>query len=204
MPSNENNTLWFQRSLNKQAANKARSAIAATGRALPCVVTAVFGSLVTVSFQVQSNNPYTLPELTLPKAESQWMRAPTQVGDAGITVPSDTSIGGINGAGAGVAQINVAYGNLSALIFVPVSSSAFPVSPDANKVFVNGPAGAILSDAAQTASVTVSANLVTIKAGSSTWSFAPGALTMASGVIAETHIHGGVQGGPSDTGPPIP
>jgi hypothetical protein len=199
MPSNDNNTLWFQRSLNKQAANQARTAIAATGRALPCVVTAVYGSLVTVSFQVQGAS---LPQLTLPKAESQWMRAPTQIGDTGITVPADTSIGGINGAGSGVAQVNVAYGNLSALIFVPVSSSAFPASPDANKVFVNGPAGAILSDEAQTASVTVSANLVTIKAGGSTWTFAPGAFTMASGVVAETHIHGGVATGSGVTGTP--
>jgi hypothetical protein len=202
MPSNDNNTLWFQRSLNKTAENKARAVIARTGRALPCVVTAIFGSMVTVSFQVQSSSPYSLPELTIPKAESQWMRAPTQIGDAGITVPADTSIGGINGAGAGVAQVNIAYGNLSALIFVPVASSAFPASPNANQAWINGPAGAVLSDEAQTASVTVSANLVTIKAGSSTWTFAPGAFTMASGVVAETHVHGGVAGGSSVTGTP--
>jgi hypothetical protein len=203
MPSNDNNTLWFQRSLNKQSANQARMAIARTGRALPCVVTAVNGSLVTVSFQVQSSQPYTLPQLTLPKAEGPWIRSPTAVGDYGITISADTSIGGINGAGAGVAQVSTNYGNLSSLVWIPVASSAFPAAPNANQAWVNGPAGAILSDEAQTASVTVSANLVTIKAGGSTWTFAPGAFTLSTGIIAESHQHGGVASGSSDTGPPI-
>jgi hypothetical protein len=202
MPSNDNNTLWFQRSLNKQAANQARMAIARTGRALPCIVTAVFGSLVTVSFEVQGTNPYSLPVLTIPKAESQWMRAPTQIGDTGITVPADTSIGGINGAGAGIAQVGVQYGNLSALVFLPVASSAFPASPNANQAWLNGPAGAVLSDEAQTASVTVSANLVTIVAGGKTFTFSSAGFTMSSGVVAESHIHGGVATGSGVTGTP--
>jgi len=197
----DSETLWFQSKLQRTAQAQAELAIEQTGRALPCQVTAVNGSLVTVSFQV--NSGYTLPHLTMPCAYSQWARIPIQVNDPGIVISADTSLAGIT-QGLGVSNLSAEYGNLGSLVFIPVSSKSFPASPNANQTWINGPAGAILSDEAQTASVTVSANLVTIKAGGSTWTFAPGAFTMASGVVAETHLHSGVTGGPSDTGPPVP
>jgi len=166
--------LWIQRNLNTLAATRAAEAIESTGRALPCQVTAVNGSIVTVKFEVTvpyvmpdgTASTYTLPPLTLPKAESQWMRAPTQVGDFGMTVPADTFLGGISGLGAGVADLGVDYGNLTTLVFVPVAAAGFSAAPDPNKAWVNGPAGAVISDTAQTAAVTVAKNLVTIQGGS--------------------------------------
>ena len=204
MARNNDTTLWLQRSLNKQAQNQARMAIQATGRALPCVVTAVNGSTVTVSFEVQSSNPYTLPLLTLPTWGSQWNRIPFQPGDTGITIPADTSIGGISGENAGVAQINVNYGNLSALIFVPVSSTAFSSPPRANIFWGNGPHGARIGDSANAAYVDCNSDTgtVTIHAGGHSWTFAAAGLTMSSGVVAETHIHSGVTTGSGVTGGP--
>ena len=191
--------LWLQQNLNAMATNRALAEIERTGQALPCRVTAVAGSIVTVTFEVQGG-PWTLPPLTLPKAESQWLRAPTQVGDFGLTMPADTYLGGVAGYG-GVADLTVDYGNMSTLVWVPVGSKAFSASPDPNKAWVNGPNGVVLSDTTGAVSVTVDKNMgtVTITASGKTWTFGPLGFTMASGVVAETHVHGGVQAGGSLT-----
>ncbi|MHB2029451.1 MAG: hypothetical protein ACYCPT_11620 [Acidimicrobiales bacterium] len=172
--ANENAaTLWLQSDLNRQALNKALLAIEATGRALPCTVTAVNGSLVTVNFEctypvVQNGSVVdaTLPPLTLPKGESQWLRAPVQVGDVGMTIPADTFLGGISGYGSGVADLGKNYGNLTTLVWVPVAAVSFGAPPDPNKAWINGPAGAVVSDTPQTATMTASKNNVTHQAGS--------------------------------------
>lgn len=160
MSKNNYKILWFQDNLNRTAMNRAADAIQQTGKALPCTVTAVNGSLVTVKFEVtfttysadytkkQTNN--TLPPITIPKAESQWLRSPTQVGDVGLTVPADTFIGGISGQGSGVANLDIDYGNLTTLVWVPVAALSFPTTPNPNGPWLNGPAGATISDTEQT------------------------------------------------------
>ena len=161
-------TLWLQSDLNRQAYNKAAQAIIATGRALPCSVTAVNGSLVTVKFEV--TGPWTLPPLTLPKGESQWLRAPVQVGDVGMTLPAATFLGGISGLGAGVADLGRDYGNLGTLVWIPIAAVSFGAAPDPNKAWLNGPNGAVLSDTAQTVGVSVdhALGLVTVYSGQET------------------------------------
>lgn len=200
---NYDSKLWLQQDLNAHATNRALHEIERTGQALPCVVTAVNGSLVTVSFEVQGG-PWTLPPLTLPKAESQWLRAPTQVGDFGMTVPADTYLGGISGFG-GTADLTVDYGNMSSLVWVPVASTAFGAAPDPDKAWVNGPNGAILGDDQQQVSVVCDAKegSVTIAAGGNTWTFDSTGLTLSTGIVAETHLHGGVTTGSGDTGEPV-
>ena len=196
--------LWLQSALNKLATTRALEQIGRTGRALPCRVVAVSGSIVTVAFEVDAGSQ-TLPEVTMPKNESQWLRAATQVGDFGVTEPADTYLGGISGLGGGTAKLTQQRGNLSTLMFTPCASTAFGAAPDVNKTWVNGPAGAVLSDTAQTASVTVSANTVTIKAAGKTWTFTAAGFTMDTGVVAETHQHLYTPGTgtPTDTGAPI-
>jgi hypothetical protein len=153
--------LPLQSSLNRAATARAEEAIQNTGRALPCKVTAVEGSIVTVTFE--ANIPYQqpdgtiavyqLPPITLAKAESQWMRSPTQVGDFGLTLPADTFLGGISGIGTGVADTGVDYGNLSGtrLVWVPVAALSFDSAPSPEQAYVNGPEGVFVSDTAQTA-----------------------------------------------------
>lgn len=174
MSADQFNTLWVQQGLNKHAIARASQLIQETGRALPCTVTAVAGSLVTVKFECtftayRNGTPteVTLPQLQLPKAESEWLRAPTQVGDVGLTVPADTFLGGISGLGSGKADLGVSYGNLSTLVWVPVAAMSFSAAPDANKSWLNGPNGAVLSDKARTVSVTTDngSGQVTIAAG---------------------------------------
>lgn len=198
-------TLSVQAKLNQHANSKALAAIQQTGRALPCSVVSVNGSLVTVKFEVNSA-PWTLPFLTLPKAENQYLRAPTQPGDYGITVPGDTDLSQISGQGGGVPDLQTNFGNLSTLVFVPVASTTFNAPPRANIVWANGPHGARIGDSGNTAYLDCNPDMgtVTIHAGGRSWTFSAVGLTMATGVVAELHMHGGVRGGPDETGPPIP
>ena len=200
MPDNPRK-LWLQNSLNQIAIARATEVILSQGRALPCRVVAVNGSIVTVAFEVLSLGQ-TLPQVTIPKNESQWVRAATQIGDLGITEPCDTYLGGVSGLGGGTASLFQQRGNLSTLMFTPCGNTGFSASPDANKTWINGPAGAILSTADQAASVTVAEGIVTIAAAGKTWTFSSAGLTMSSGIVAETHIHGGVQTGSGTTGVP--
>lgn len=206
MPDNYQK-LWLQPNINAGATTRALAEIERTGQALPCSVLEVnpdgLGySFVKVQFEVQGG-PWTLPPLILPKAESQWLRAPTQVGDFGITVPADTYTGGISGYG-GVADLTVDYGNMSTLLWVPVGSQNFSAMPDPNKPFLNGPAGAIVGDSGQAVYIDfdVESQTVTIYAGSLTWSFGPAGFTMSTGIVVETHLHGEVQTGTAVSGPP--
>lgn len=178
--------LWLQRDIQTLAKAAALEAIQSQGGlALPCQVIALnpnnpatgtpLGySFVQVQFEVNvpytkpdgTMGTYTLPPLILPKAESQWVRSPTQVGDMGMTQALDTSHGGVSGMSAGVADTGTDYGNLSTLVFVPVGNANFAASPDPNKAWMNGVAGAVVSDTAQTATMTASLNNVTHIAGS--------------------------------------
>jgi phage baseplate assembly protein gpV len=166
---------------------------------------------------------YTLQPITIPKAESQWLRAPTQIGDYGMTVPADVPLGGISGLGSGVPTVGVDSGNLGTLVFVPVAATSFAEVPLTNAAWVNGPAGAILSDTAQTAFVAVTEGQVTLSIGRGsgaaatvvltaenlivklkglTWSFDQTGFVDSNGIVEETHVHGGVESGAAETGPP--
>lgn len=180
---------------------KAAEAIEQLGMALPCHVVAVDGSLVTVAFDVQ-NAPWTLPNVTIPKAESPYYRQPVQVGDTGVTVPADASLSGVAGFG-GVPQ----YGrrsNLTALAFQPVASKASPPA-NSTQTIVGGPGGALIQTLDGSVSINLTANGVTITVGSLTWSMTASGLTLSTGVVAETHEHlySPGTGTPTNTGQPV-
>lgn len=167
----QDDKLWTQPALYALAKAAALEAIQSQGGlALPCRVIALnpnnpatgepLGySFVQVQFEVNipytepdgTTGTYTLPPLILPKAEGQWIRSSTQIGDLGMTQALDTSHGGVSGMSPGVPNTGTAYGNLSTLVFVPVGNSGFGAAPDPDKPWVNGPAGAVSSDTAQTA-----------------------------------------------------
>jgi hypothetical protein len=166
MPKENYDKLWLQRSLNDNAIKRAQEAIQGTGRALPCKVTAVNGSTVTVSFLV-SSKIWNLPSITIPKAEDSWVRSPTQIGDMGYTVPGDCYLGGVSGLGGGTADLRK-RANLSALVFHPVSNSNSPPI-DPNAAQVQGPNGVILKTTEGTASsIVVSQTGITLTFGSTT------------------------------------
>jgi len=214
---NQHNKLWAQKSLNQLAVQRAKEAIQQLGHALPCRVVAVSGSQVTVAFEVDSS-PWTLPQITIPKAESPWIRMPTQIGDTGITVPADTYISNIVGNSTALPKIGVIPGNLSALVFLPVSKS-ISAPQDQNAAIVQGPNGfigqtttgsssSVITDTSGTTitfgttSLKIDATGVTITVGGISYTFTPAAATF-NGIDFNTHVHGGVTTGASNTTGPI-
>lgn len=154
--------LWLQKSQNDAAVRRAQQTIQNLGKALPCRVVAVDGAIVTVAFEVDAA-PWTLPQVTIPKAESNWIRMPTQVGDFGITVPGDVYLGGVSGLGGGTANI-ARRGNLAALVFMPISNKErAPDNPNAAQVM--GPEGVILRTEDNSCSLVLNANGLTVTFG---------------------------------------
>lgn len=181
--------LWVQRSANQTAINRAQQAIENLGRALPCRVVKVSGSIVTVAFEVNAA-PYTLPNITIPKAESPWIRMPTQVGDKGVTMPADAYLGGVSGLGGGVATLT-RPGNLSALVFVPISNSGSgPDDPNAAQVC--GPNGAIIrTTSGPTSSIVTNDEGTTITFGTTSLVINAAGITMTAN--GQTFTWGGTQ-----------
>jgi len=205
-------TLWLQKKVNQVATNAALQAIAQTGKALPCTVTAVSGAFVTVSFEVQVpydvngvTQYYTLPPVEMPCATSQWFPNPTQINDVGLSVPSDVFLTGITGQGGGIAIEGINPGNLSALVFLPIGTTNFPTPPRANIAWPNAPHGGRIGDSANTTYIDCDPDTgtVTITAGGKSWTFTSAGLTMSNSIVLESHLHTGVTGGSSDTGPPV-
>lgn len=212
--ANNHEKLWLQQRLNKAAIEKAKEAILATGRALPCKVESISGSIVTVSFELDTS-PWVLPKITIPKAESNWVRMATQVGDTGFTVPADVYIGHISGLGESSSSILSKPANLSSLVFVPVSNSNSP-SPNNNASVVQGPDGFIGQTTQGTASsVVTNQSGTTVTFGSTVLSIDATSITMtaggktikldSSGFTIEgkeffSHQHSGVTSGSSNSG----
>ena len=168
--------LSFQKSVNNNAIKRASEAIQATGRALPCRVVSVDGAIVTVAFEMNTA-PWTIPNITIPKAESNWIRMPTQVGDLGMTMPADVYLGGVSHLGGGVADFTPVT-NLSALVFVPISNASSHPS-DPNAAIVQGPNGFIgQTTEGTTSSIVTDVNGTTVTYASNT------ATVNAAGVMA--------------------
>jgi len=158
--------LWLQKTQNQLAINRAAQEMQKQGRALPCRVTGVNGAIVTVEFEMDTA-PWTLPPITIPKAESPWIRMPTQEGDTGVTMPADVYLGGISGLGGGTASFT-RRGNLSALVFVPNSNSGSPPI-DQNAAQVQGPNGVInRTTTGTTSSVVTNTSGTTVTFGTNT------------------------------------
>jgi hypothetical protein len=222
--SDDHSKLWLQRNLNQVAINKAQQAIKSLGRALPCRVTGVSGKIVTVEFELDTT-PWTLPPITIPKAESPYFTAPTQVGDTGMTMPADAYLGGVSGLGGGTADLRQ-RGNLTALVFVPIGQKSFsPIDPNAAQVqgpngvilrTMQGPTSSVVTNQSGTTitfgttTLVVNASGITLTVGGQTftWGGSQAVSTLpirAPDVIlpngaVNPHTHGGVQTGTGSTG----
>jgi len=113
----------FAQTMNTFAQRKVQDNLQQQGQVLPCSVVAVLhnGTAVTVAFQVDQSLGYTIPQVTMPVAISQYVRIPIQVGDTGIALSASARLGGISGLGSGLAPLNTPS-NLGALVFMPISN----------------------------------------------------------------------------------
>lgn len=199
MSANNAQKLPFAQSISRFAEKKVADAIHILGKALPCHVTAVAGQIVTVAFDI-TDPVFTLPSITIPINTSVYDWLPIQIGDKGFTAPSDVYLGGVSGLGGGVAGLTL-QGNLTALVFTPVSNASWaPPGGDPNMRVIQGPDGVLAQTMDGEASVKIIDGSVVITAAGLTWTFGATGLVLSNGVIAETHIHADAQGGV--VGPP--
>jgi len=192
---------WLQKTQNQQAISRAMQIMQTKGYAFPCRVVSVSGSIVTVAFEIQDDT-LTLPQVTIPKAESQWIRSPTQVGEFGITVPADAYLGGISGLGGGTANMT-RRGNLSSLVYVPCGSKNFP-HVDQNAAYIAGPQGAVIQTQDGTSSIVVNESGITMTFGGKVVTLNGSGFTI-DGILFDTHkhIYSPGTGTPTDTGGPV-
>jgi hypothetical protein len=171
-------------SLNRLAARKAREEIQLTGKGLPCSVVSVRGAIITVKPEVIT--PRTIPNLTVPLFGPIYIRYPIQKGDLGVLLPFDFYIGGISGLGGGTAGLD-RRGNLSALVFLPISNTDWS-AVDPNAVNINGPNGVVLRDTTSATTFTLTPTTIHIVAtadykitvGGSTYEMTPTQITVTT------------------------
>ncbi len=206
-------------SLTKFADNQIATSDNLRGKILPAQVVAVAGSLVTVSFPVQTETPY--PVVEMPVAGWEYIRAPVQIGDMGIAVPADFSISGISGLGTGTG--GDPPGNVGAMIFVPIGRMTFsPTVPNVTTIY--GPQGVTLKDTLGDTvlnltptglSVTNTTGAMELTTGTSAITITPSSITLTVGTMSlavnasgvtiggvpfATHVHLGVTPGSGMTG----
>lgn len=183
-------------SMNRVSIQRASDALELQGMALPCHVTAVQGQIVTVAFDVVTDQ--TLPSVTIPVAASPYFWQPVQIGDKGVTVPADAYLGGVSGLGGGTAQLAQQPANLTALVFVPVANKAATV-PDSAQAVVQGANGVLLRALTGSTKIDITPDGITLSAGGHE------IVIGAAGVVIDgktflTHQHLGVQTGSGESG----
>ena len=194
--SDNTQTTPFGRTLPKVAQNEIINDALQQGYSLPVSVVSVSNAFVTVKFEMQSS--ITFPNIEVPQAISRYARPPTQIGDKGFVVSADAFLGGMTGKGTGTAVYGRKEANLAALVFVPLSNTAFE-TVDPNAYTITAPNGAVIKDDSGASKITILPGSITISSnGSSIVIDASGVKIMGKDFL--THKHVGVQTGTSDTG----
>lgn len=165
------------RSLNQFTERKIVDALQVTGRALPCSVVSVAGSIITVQFEV--SGPFTLPHVEVPLFGPEYIRYPIKAGDMGVVFAADARLGGVSGLGGGVADLTQPS-NLGSLVFFPIGNATWG-SVDPNSVTIYGPNGVVLRDTGSATTMTLTpAGISVIAATQFTVSCGACSLTMTS------------------------
>lgn len=133
----------FGENMHSFTERKIQKALQLNGKILPVSVVLREKNMITVKFEL-TNIPYTLPEMTVPLFGPQYIRYPMQPGDRGIVIPADAYLGGVSGQGGGIADLTPP-GNLSALVFLPISYTEWEYA-DPDTLVMYGPDGVILRD----------------------------------------------------------
>lgn len=111
-------------SLQKLGRAKAQDAVQMLGKGLPCTVSSVDGpGIVTVNFAVASL-PAPLSKMQMPYSKPPYIKFPIAVGNIGVALSADLRTGGLSGLGIGTPNLQDTVGNLSALTFFPLGSTA--------------------------------------------------------------------------------
>jgi len=177
----------FAVSLNNTIERKIANNNQSQGQMLPCSVTAVDGAIVTVNFEVLSG-ALTLPPVTCPIAESEYVRLPVQVGDKGVCMAASTRLGGVSGLGQGVAPLSVPS-NLGGLVFVPIGNKNW-FSVNGQYLVMYGIDGVDISTQAQDVHITLNHSGVTINLNGGNLLVQNGNTTMTGNLTVQGLITG--------------
>lgn len=145
------------------AERQVSDAIQRTGRALPASVVSVNGSIVTIKFEVQTQD-FTLPNVTVPLFGPEYIRYPIKAGDKGVCVAADARLGGVTGLGGGVAGLTTPA-NLAALWFMPLGNASWAAPESSEKIEIYGPDGAIVRSLNKKARLDLTDDSATLKYG---------------------------------------
>ena len=172
------------------------------GRQLPCSVVAVNNGMVTVKFELTS--PINFGTMQVPQAISRYARPPTQVGDKGFVVAADVYLGGVTGLGGGTATYGRVESNLTALVFVPVSTTSYPIV-DPNAYWITGPNGAVIQDDSAASVIKITPTGILLTQGSASISITGGQILISGTLIINgnpftAHAHTGVSTGSGISG----
>jgi hypothetical protein len=170
----------FARAINNWAQQKALDEIIKRGLALPGVVSAVSGAIITVKFQVSG---LAIDPVTMPLAGPQYIRFPIQVGDLGVAIPASVYLGGVSGLGGGIADMTQ-RGNLSTLFWVPLGNANWTAPPgsDANTLTMYGHLALLLLDSITgNSSVKLTATGLTLTFGTSSVTINASGITLTNG-----------------------
>jgi hypothetical protein len=176
----------------------AQTAVQQAPQSWPCVVTAVSGSIVTVSFQVAT--PWTLQTMTMPLAECEYIRPPIQIGCKGFAVAASTTLGNMSGLGSSTMPDLSRAPNLSSLVFQPIANVAWTAPQDPNALELYGPTGVRIHTTDGTAFINVTETGIVLQFGENSLAItASGIQITAPGGIQFTGpiSHGGSGGAPS-------
>lgn len=193
-------------SLPQFTEKKINDAIQQLGRALPATVVSRMGQIVTVKFDLISK--FTLPQVTMPMAVSEYVRLPVQAGCRGVVFPVDVALGGQSGLGSGTAG-TVQPANLSSLVFFPIARTSF-TSVDTNDLVLYGEPAVKIMDKTHAATFHITPTGFTFTIGGCTVTINASGLHITGGVLDVdglnfgTHHHIGVQPGSGESGPPVP
>ncbi len=158
------------------------------GWQLPCRVTKVEGSIVTINFEVAQNEGFNFPEVQCAIAQSTYVRLPVQVGDLGICLSANARLGGINGLGNGLAPLATPL-NLEGLIYVPIGNLNWSaVDPDA--VNINAPNGVVIRDTNNACTITLVPSGVTVVRGATQMVINDAGVTITGNLL----VHGSITG----------
>jgi len=134
----------FHSALNRHSRGAIDEALELEGKALPASIVTPMGSIALIKFEL-TDTPYTLPQITVPIAGSEYVRLPLQAGCKGLVFPMDARHGPVSGLGGTTADLS-RPGNLSALVFFPCGNKDWPAPEDPKKLEIYGVAGSILKD----------------------------------------------------------
>ncbi|QDH14161.1 hypothetical protein E3E12_08120 [Formicincola oecophyllae] len=173
--SNPSPATWLQNMARKQA----RLVQSEQGQALPASIVSMSGQIATVKIEVQSQTPW--PLLEVPIATSPYDAIPLQKGDVGWLAPVTFSIAALAGLGTMPARVECPAPNMSAYVFVPFSSAAWP-QPDPDARTLAGRKRVIIqSHAKGKASVVVDDDHITLQCDKSSVEVTPSTITLNAG-----------------------